>query len=415
MRVLLSSIACHPEHGSEAAVGWKAALALSKKHNVHVLTSESNRASIERFFGANGLHNLAFTFFGADRPYCQNRFVARAQSWLRYTAWTKESLFRAEELAARNQFDVVHQVTFSTCRVASPLWRLGLPTVVGPVGGGESTPWACLGSMSGPQRIYEIGRAAANAAMPFSPKLRQAAEKTNVFIASNQPTRRMLLQLGARAGHILELPVVFFTDEQLARIMPGQSKKRRERKGLKLFASGILEGRKGIGLVLKAMRIAKTKGLLCEFTIPSQGPEFHHLRRLASELGLGEAVKFPDTLSREDYWNELRSADIYAMPSLRDNCPATLLEAMLSGCAPIVADCNGPGEVVPPGAGIKIPPMAPGPMAEAIAIELLSLDADRPRLRQLGEAAENHVRTAFTEKHYLETIESAYASAIQSG
>lgn len=412
MRVLLSSIACHPEHGSEAAVGWKAATALAKRHHVHVITSESNRRSIEQFIEANGIRNPSFTFFGTDKPYCENRFIARAQSWLRYAAWTRESLHQTRRLAAVTNFDIVHQVTFSTCRVASPLWKLGLPTVVGPVGGGESTPWICLNSMSKTQRLYEIGRAAANMLMPFSRTLRRSAAKTGIFIASNQPTRRMLRRLGAKESDIVSLPVVFFTDDQVEEAVSRSRQKRVEEKGLRLFASGILEGRKGIALVLHGMHIAATRGLQCEITIPSQGPELGYLRNLTKKLGLESAVKFPDTFSRQKYWENLRAADIYVMPSLRDNCPATLLEAMLSGCAPIVADCNGPGEMVPADAGIKIPPACPHEMAECIANALIELDADRETLRDLGKRAEAHVRRTFTENRYLQVIGDAYQRAI---
>jgi len=390
-------------------VGWKAATTLAKHHRVHVLTSEANRRAIEQVLASSGLANISFTYFGNDGAYCQNRIVARAQSWHRYGAWTKKSLVRAREVLGTAKFDVVHHATFSTCRVACPLWQLGLPTVIGPVGGGESTPWISMGSMSWPQRMYEAGRAAANAMLPFSPSLRQAAKHAGVFLASNQPTREMLLRLGALPENIMTLPVVFFSDEQLRGFA---AKRKTEHPRLQLFASGILEGRKGIALVLQAMSMAKRRGLACEMTIPSQGPELGHLRRLAVELGLGQDVHFPDTLSREDYWAKLRDSDVYAMPSLRDNCPATLLEAMLCGCAPIVADCNGPGEVVPGEAGIKIAPASPSEMTQAIAESLLELDANRPKLRDLGTNAALHVRNHFTEKKYLEVIESAYARAI---
>ena len=412
MRVLLSAIACHPEHGSEAAVGWKSAMALALKHEVHVLTSESNRESITAWTREKQIENPSFHFFGVDAPYCENRLIARGQSWLRYAAWTKESLARAGELVDKIPFDVVHHATFSTCRVASPLWKLGIPTVVGPVGGGESTPMICLGSMSWQQRLYEITRFAANAALPLSPNLRRAVAHTGIFVASNMATRLMLLRLGARPGRIMQLPVVFFTEEQLAAMPSRHPIAREPNSGLKLFASGILEGRKGISIVLEAMHMAKARGVRCEITIPSQGPELQHLRRLARKLGLEREALFPDTLARGAYWENLLGSDIYAMPSLRDNCPATLLEAMLCGCAPVIADCNGPGEMVPEGSGIKLPPMEPRAMAESMAEALIDLDADRAKLSKLGENAEMHVRRTFTEKRYLETIGTAYERAV---
>jgi glycosyltransferase involved in cell wall biosynthesis len=105
------------------------------------------------------------------------------------------------------------------------------------------------------------------------------------------------------------------------------------------------------------------------------------------------------------------SSDIYMMPSLRDNCPATLLEAMLCRCVPFVVDCNGPGEMVPGNAGIKIEPAAPESMAELFAAELVRLAANRLALRQLAEAAAAHVRASFTESRYVQTVTTAYNQA----
>ena len=92
MKVFLSAIACHPEHGSEGGLGWKAATALSKKHQVHVLTFTSMRTAVERALASGDYPSLTFSYFGKDAPYHQNRLIARLQSWTRYLAWTQQSL-----------------------------------------------------------------------------------------------------------------------------------------------------------------------------------------------------------------------------------------------------------------------------------------------------------------------------------
>lgn len=387
-------------------------MAIANTHDVHVLTSEANRLSIERWTRERGIGNPTFHFFGKNAPYAENRFLARGQSWARYVAWTRESLQRAKQLVSDIEFDVVHHSTFSTCRVASPLWKLGRPTVVGPVGGGESTPWIALGSMSFAQRMYEIARKLANAALPFSPTLRRAALHTDVFVASNGATSNLLRRFGVQDKRIVRMPVVFFSDAELKAIPQTGTTRLLQGRPMRLFASGILEGRKGISIVLEAIKIAKSKGVDCEINIPSRGPEFRHLQKLAAKLGISRAVNFPDTLSRHDYLEELQAAQIYAMPSLRDNCPATLLEAMLCGCVPIVANCNGPGELVPDGAGIKIPALRPREMANLFAEALLDLSSDERRLRLLGEAARAHVRKTFTQQRYLQVMDAVYARAV---
>jgi len=412
MKLLLSAIACNPDYGSESAVGWNAALGLARSHDVHVLTSAENREGIERYLRTNGLANPSFTYFGTEGAYHPNRLIARGQSWLRYLIWMRQSLRQARRLLERESFDLVHHVTYSTYRVPSPLWKLGLPFVFGPVGGGEKLPWIAASSMSRGQRLHERVRVVANTLAGFSPKVRRTMHNSAVLLASNRPTIEVLLSLGGSRGHIRILPVVFF-DENRVRDIRNRPKVWSDRAdSLTLFSSGMLEGRKGLSIALHAVRMAKSAGLTIDFTIPSRGPEFAHLKDLTRRLNLNENVHFPDSLPHEDYWAKLLASDVYMAPSLRDNCPATLLEAMLSRCVPVIANCNGPGEIVSPDVGEVVEPGRPEQMARDIADRLLKLAANRAELRRKADAASDYVASTFTETRYLRIIEEAYAEAV---
>lgn len=158
--------------------------------------------------------------------------------------------------------------------------------------------------------------------------------------------------------------------------------------------------------------MATARGVPIEFVIPSRGPEFGHLTKLAHKLGLDRIVKFPESLTRDEFWRTLMSSDIYMMPSLRDNCPATLLEAMLCRCVPFVVDCNGPGEMVPDDAGFKISPANPSAMARAFAGALEHFHNNRAEMRCVALRAAAHVRATFTLQRYLEVTNAAYQLAV---
>jgi glycosyltransferase involved in cell wall biosynthesis len=412
MRVLVSSIACHPDYGSESAVGWKVALALARDHEVHVLTSAENRTGIETYLKSRDLKNPSFSYFGATGPYHPNRLVARGQSWLRYLIWMRQSLGHAHQLLERENFDLVHHVTYSTYRVASPLWKLGLPFVFGPVGGGEQLPWIAADSMSRGQKAQEGFRVVANTLTRFSLKIRRTIQNASVLIASNQATADMLRSLGAGRRDVRILPVVFFTDDHIRDIRSRPKARSDEANSLTLFSSGMLEGRKGLSIALHAIRMARSAGLKIDFTIPSRGPEFSYLKDLAHRLGLDDSVHFPDSLPREEYWAKLLSSDIYMAPSLRDNCPATLLEAMLSRCVPIVANCNGPAEIVSQDIGELVEPAQLEQMASDISGRLLRLAKNRAELKRKANAASDYVASNFTEARYLRAIEEAYGEAL---
>ena len=108
------------------------------------------------------------------------------------------------------------------------------------------------------------------------------------------------------------------------------------------------------------------------------------------------------------YRQKLRATDIFLFPSLRDNCPISLLEAMGHGCVPVVADHAGPGEIVTPECGIKIPLTRPAEFVDRLAEELAGLFQDADRRRRLGEAARLRVIENFSQEHWLQRVEAAY-------
>ena len=51
----------------------------------------------------------------------------------------------------------------------------------------------------------------------------------------------------------------------------------------------------------------------------------------------------------------MRSADVFVFPSLRDNGGGVVFEALAVGTVPVVVDFGGPGDIVLPDVGYKVP------------------------------------------------------------
>jgi glycosyltransferase involved in cell wall biosynthesis len=113
-------------------------------------------------------------------------------------------------------------------------------------------------------------------------------------------------------------------------------------------------------------------------TIAGDGPRLADHRRLAGELGLGDAVRFAGQLGREEVFGLLDSADLMCHPSLGEGTPKVLLEAMARGVPVVATDVGGVSTVVRDGlTGLLV---APGD-AEALAQAMLRVASDA-RLRQ---------------------------------
>ena len=94
---------------------------------------------------------------------------------------------------------------------------------------------------------------------------------------------------------------------------------------------------------------------LARFTVVGDGPERNRLEQLARSLGIEKAVSFCGWVSHAEVLTRLRSADVMVFPSVRDFGAGVVFEALATGAVPVVADFGGPGDIVHPEVGYKVP------------------------------------------------------------
>lgn len=102
-------------------------------------------------------------------------------------------------------------------------------------------------------------------------------------------------------------------------------------------------------------------------TIAGSGPLAGSLCALAESLGLADAVIFTGRLDRDAMAQAYRNADIAINPSLVDNMPNSVLEALASGVPVVSTDVGGVPYIVNDGqTALLVSPNSPDAMAEAI-------------------------------------------------
>ena len=413
MKILLSAAACSPYLGSESSLGWKVASHLAEKHEVHAILFQGHQNEIQRA-QAEGLipERLHFHFVPPDWDQWPSPQKEKGFWWKSYATYLKNVEAKAKELHALIQFDLVHHITFATWRMAVPLHRLGIPFVWGPVGGAERFPVGLLSILSQKSVIFELLRYTGNVVGRMNPSLRVMIRKTDAVIASNPDAYELLRKIRGTSKGIHSLLVSSFTVKERAALGTAEKPERRDPGVLQAFASGALEGRKGVSLALEAIALAKKSGLRIRYRVGSQGPEIEHLREQAKNLGLEKEVLFGEPLPRDGYVRELLASDVYLLPSLRDNAPSTLMEAMLAGCVPVVAACGGPDMIVSNECGYRIPVGSRKQLVQGIAETLLKLQNDPENMRATGLAARRRILEHYTIESYLETIENIYDEAL---
>ena len=102
-------------------------------------------------------------------------------------------------------------------------------------------------------------------------------------------------------------------------------------------------------------------------TIAGSGPLAESLGALAESLDVSSAVIFAGRLDRDAMADAYRAADIAINPSLVDNMPNSVLEAMASGIPVVSTNVGGvPFIVKDEQTALLVPPKSPDAMAKAI-------------------------------------------------
>ncbi|MEP6668559.1 MAG: glycosyltransferase [Chthoniobacter sp.] len=415
-KILISVIACDPYGGSEALHGWLVCRSLATIGDLWLLVSAEYQATVEKGRDQGMVpDSMHFVFVGEAKGYHDNRMLARVQSWARYISFNRAILRIAREWHEREHFDLAHHVTYSTWRVGSPLWRLGIPFIYGPISGTEVFPLRKFAHiLSSSAKAFEMARILGGLYSRATPEVRSSLRQAFHIFAAHREAVPHLAALRGTTDGISVLSYYTFTLETIAALARPAGAVRPAAEPLKILAGGNLEGRKGVALALEGLAIAKKAGARFVYRVTGCGPELEHLQRLAERLGIADEVRLGQGFTREDYTRELQDTDLYLLPSLREGGGLTMMEAMLAGCVPIVAETGGPGTAVADGCGVRVPIESPQQMAREIAAAVLHFDQHRDLLAPTGSAAARHIAQHYSHERFIAAMRDVYAAALGS-
>lgn len=343
MRILLSAYACRPNAGSEPGVGWNWATHLAARGmDVHVLVANRNRWAIEEGLRGNSIPNLHFTYVSVRHEW------AKKNESVHYVLWQRAAFEAARQLSRQFQFDLAHHVTYASIHVPTQLWRLGIPTVFGPVGGGQTAPKDMLRYFAG-ARTREQFRSLLTKTLEFSPLHRHRLQQMSFVLAANNDTLNLVRALRCQNARLM-----CDTGMSMDYFANAPRTFRKQRGPLKLLWVGRILTRKALPLALDALKLVDKNVLLTIAGEDLNGPDA--TLRMIRERKLQNRVSWKG--SRLNYY-ELRRAyaehDAMLFTSLRDSFGSQLLEAMAMGLPIITLNLHGARDHVPDVASIKVP------------------------------------------------------------
>lgn len=303
------------------------------------------------------------------------------------------------KLSARERFDLIHgHWVIPNGTPAALVARLrGLPLVV---------------SMHGSD-VYLAERA-----VPLSLTAAATYRAAGAITACSGDLRDRALRLGAPAERTSVIP--YGVDVAAFQPDPGAGAAVRAELGLPAATPLVLTVsrlvyKKGLTYLLDAWPQVLAAHPTAVLALAGYGDLRDELERRAHDLGIAASVRFPGQLERERTAQYISAADVYAVPSIRDQkgnvdgLPNALLEGMAAARPLVASRVAGIPDVITDGVhGLLTPERDPA----AIAAAVNRLLADREFASRLGAAARERVVTELTWDQTAARFERAYAQAL---
>jgi glycosyltransferase involved in cell wall biosynthesis len=397
LRILVLAPFCDPDAVSMPYVTYLHAAALAQLHDVTLVVGAPTEANVRR---ANArFHSIevvrmptlerihAWSF----RHIFRSNFDSQALTAFGYPFSLAFEWYAWRQLRRRifaREFDVVLRILPMSAVVSSPfaffLRKGPVPFVIGPLNGG--LPWPPGFSQLEKQKEWVSGLRSLYRYMPFARSTYRNA--TAIIVASSQ-THSEFAKYRDK--------LFFIPENGVSRSMCCDDTRKEEANAkLELIFVGGLVPRKACDLALRAAA-PLLKGGLARFTVIGDGPERNRLEQLVKSLGIEDVVVFSSGwLSHPEVLKNLRSADVLVFPSVRDFGGGVVFEALACGAVPVVADFGGPGDIVHPEVGYKVPITNENDMVAQIEKILMELAHDRDRLERLRRQGIAFMRECLT-------------------
>ena len=345
-RILLSSYACSPHWGSEPGVGWRWLIELSNLHDIILVTHGYFREHLEPLLREKPLPGLKVHY------YCPAAFGAhphkQLNSRLFYVWWQWHVRRYVEALLKSESVDLIHHLTWGTMRFPTFLGNLGIPLVMGPVGGGEVAPMRLFKGLPWWERAFEWFRSASLAWSRIDPLALLGPSASFLILCKTADTVRALpprLQSRCVVAPEIGAPPVDLSCRESVESRP---------RSFRLLFAARLVGWKGALLALNSLQLLVNAGYDVTLDIAGDGPMHKRLARQIDRLHLAGRACLLGKLSRDSLLDLYGSADLFIFPSLHDSSGNVVLEALSRGLPVVCLDLGGPKHYVTADCGVVI-------------------------------------------------------------
>lgn len=311
--------------------------------------------------------------------------------------WLKQALAEGEH------FDLSHQPVPVAMRYPSPAAGLGLPFVIGPVGGSLSEPPGFSGVED--TAAWYVGlRRLDGFRVRHDRLLRRTYENADCVLGIAPYVEEFLGDLTIRRFETMS--------ETGIEALPEPVDRSRRTGPVRLLFVGRLIRTKGARDAIQALGLIRDLPVVLD--IVGDGFDRSACEALAAELGVTDRVTFHGWIDHHHIGDFYRQADIFVFPSYREPGGNVAFEAMSWGLPLIVSDRGGPGAVVDDTCGLRLTPVNPDQFAADIAAAIATLTRDRELRTALGAGSRLRVAQIALWESKIDNLERIYQDVLTS-
>lgn len=192
-------------------------------------------------------------------------------------------------------------------------------------------------------------------------KAKFAFERADLVCPVSEDLKRHIEDYGIRARFCVVPNVV-----DTALFAPRDFAPTREDNRKHLLLVALLDPKKGVPYLLKALACLRKKREDFILDIVGDGPNRAEYREMADSLGLADSVRFHGLKTKVEIAELMRQSNFFVLPSIWENLPCVLIEAMASGLPIVATKVGGIPEILTDEVGELVPPANPEALAAAI-------------------------------------------------
>ena len=399
--LLMVAYACEPNETSEPGVGWNFSQRIADFMNITLITRSNNQVTIESVPNEAGIEYLYY-----DLPEYLTKLKKKIPFGLQlyYMLWQLGAYREAKRMTQKKRYDLFHHLTFGMTKMVPPIFQIKIPSVWGPIGGGDIIPYHFLNGAGVKPYISEFIYRTLHQLSNYSIFAYFTRKKVNAIIFRNSSILENFPKNGCQRRYVFS--------ETASISIPKSLVDKKVKGSLRILCIGRMIQSKGYIFALEGFKNFLDAGGEGKLIFLGRGPEESRLKAYVAKNQLEKFVEFQGFVGHDVVEQELSDAHLLLHPSFREGGSWSIMEAMTNGLPVICLDTSGPKDMVTHECGVMVPMETPDQVVEGIAKGLALLLSDAELYQRFSSNAQKRMQEEYTWEKRVMQIKDVYQEVL---